>query len=57
MKQGKSTRAKRKRPSLSIEKAYELKKVRGPTAPMPNVSICAYHYYHFPVYSDKQGRC
>ena len=57
MKQGKSTIVKRGRPSLSIEKAYELKKARGPTAPILNVSIRTGYYDYFPVYSDKQGRC
>ena len=57
MKQGKSIRVKRGRPSLSIEKAYESKKARRPTAHIPNVSIRTDHYDHFPVYSNKQGRC
>ena len=57
IKQGNSTRVKRRRPSLSIEKAYESKKARGLTSPMPNVSIRTDQYYHFPVYSDKQGWC
>ena len=38
IKQGKSTRGKRGRPFLPIEKTYESKKVRGPTAPISNVS-------------------
>ena len=33
------------------------KKAKGPTAPIPNVSIRMDHYDHFLVYSDKQGRC
>ena len=57
IKQVKSTRVKRGRPSLSIEKAYESKKARGPTASIPNVSIRTDLYEHFPVYSDKQERC
>ena len=57
IKQGKSPRVKRGRPSLSIEKAYESKKARGPISLMPNVSIRTDHYYHFAVYSDKQGWC
>ena len=36
VKQGKPPRVKRGRSSWSIEKAYELKNARGPTAPIPN---------------------
>ena len=57
MKQGKSTRVKRGPPSLSMEKAYESKKAKGPTTPIPNVSIRTDYYAHFSVYSDKQGPC
>ena len=57
MKQGKSTRVKGGRPSFTIEKAYESKNARRPTAPIPHVSIRTDHYDHFPVYFDKQGRC
>ena len=57
VKQGKPPRVKRGRSSCSIEKAYELKDARGPTAPIPNISIHRDHYDHFLVYSDKKGQC
>ena len=57
IKQGKSTRGKRRRLSLPIEKTYESKKARGPTAPISTVSVRTDHYDHFPVYSGKQRRC
>ena len=48
-KQVNSTKVKKGPPSFSMEKAYESKKARGPTAPIPNVSIRTDYYDHFTV--------
>ena len=48
---------KRGRPSCSIDAAYEAKKKKGPTAPIPSNVVRTDGYNHLPKFSEKKGRC
>ena len=48
---------KRGRPSRSIDAAYEAKKKKGPTAPIPSNVVRTDGYNHLLKFPEKKGRC
>ena len=57
IKEGKSTRTSRGRPSTYAERAFIAKRKRGPAAPIPNTSIRTDCYDHLSGFTEKKGRC
>ena len=49
--------AKRGRPSQGIEAEHAAKKTHGPTAPIRSTAVRADATGHWPVFSEKRGRC
>ncbi|XP_047446638.1 piggyBac transposable element-derived protein 3-like [Mugil cephalus] len=54
---GKSLEKKRGRPSQSIASAYEEKRRKGPTAPIPAQDVRLDHTAHWLIMSKDKGRC
>ena len=63
IKEGKSARTSRGRPSTSIERAFIAKitfsfwKKKGPTAPIPNTCIKTDCYDRLRSFTENKGRC
>src|SRR6218665_1242803 len=57
MRAGKTAALKRGRPSLSVDDAHRAKAARGPTAPLPITAVRTDSFGHWPMYSEKKGRC
>ncbi|KAL2085028.1 hypothetical protein ACEWY4_020546 [Coilia grayii] len=49
--------SKRGRPSLSVQAGLDLKRRRGPTAPVPPAPVRLDRIDHWSVYSENRGRC
>lgn len=49
--------SKRGQPSLSIQTGLDLKRRRGPTAPVPPAPVRLDRIDHWSVYSENRGRC
>ena len=57
MKEGKSARTSRGRPSTSVERAFIAKRKSRPAAPIPNISIRTDCYDHLLSFTEKKGQC
>ena len=55
IKEDKSVRTGKGRPSTSVERAFIAKKKRRPAAPIPNTSIRTDCYDHLPSFTEKKG--
>ena len=57
MKESKSARTSRGRPSTSVERDFIAKRKSRPAAPIPNISIRTDCYDHLLSFTEKKGRC